>query len=308
MKLFSCPKCDYTTNKSINSLRIHYTKRKHGTAEELWQILFNHGQPITCKCGCGESTKFLGVVKGYAEWKRGHVSRVKNNWGHNEKAVGASIKKRRQMFKDGKLEVWNKGLTAESDERVALIAKKMNTPERGHKISKALKGSSKSASHRQKIKAHMQAYWSDPTHKEEQRQRRIKYMQSPGKWQCYGVCHRVEHEGQEWFLKSNYELQAYNYFCQQSDIKQLKYEPLQIRCANGQVYLPDFVLTMNDKSQRIVEIKSEFYANDPTWKEKEMSAYHFAGENSYTFEVWTEKTHPFLARSSSQLIITDSGG
>ena len=67
MKLFSFPKCDYQTNKSINSLRIHYTKSKHGSAEELWKILYNNGKPVTCKCGCGETVKFLGVVKGYAE-------------------------------------------------------------------------------------------------------------------------------------------------------------------------------------------------------------------------------------------------
>ena len=64
-----------------------------------------------CKCGCGE------IVKN--EWVRGHVSRVRNNWGHNQKAIENSANTRRKQYKNGERKVWNDGLTKETDNRLA---------------------------------------------------------------------------------------------------------------------------------------------------------------------------------------------
>lgn len=68
-----------------------------------------------CMCGCG------GVTKG--KWVRGHHSRV------NNVSKRADIKERRserfkQMHASGKLgKAWNKGLSKETDERVAAYGK-----------------------------------------------------------------------------------------------------------------------------------------------------------------------------------------
>ena len=71
-----------------------------------------------CKCGCGAEMVWKNTT-GYAEFVKGHYSRVHNNWGHNPKAIEKSSKTRRQQFASGERTVWNAGLTKETDERVA---------------------------------------------------------------------------------------------------------------------------------------------------------------------------------------------
>jgi hypothetical protein len=93
----------------------------------------------TCKCGCGESVKFLDAGRGFREYKRGHVSRVHNNF-QTEKSIKNSQATRKRLWSEGKLESWNKGLTKETDERVRLngIASSegiLNNPEEVRKRS-----------------------------------------------------------------------------------------------------------------------------------------------------------------------------
>lgn len=78
--------------------------------------MFCNGIEPTCACGCGENTKYLGIVEGFRKYQRGHISRIRNNWGHNKKALKNSINSRKQMFQDGELEIWNKGLTKKEHE------------------------------------------------------------------------------------------------------------------------------------------------------------------------------------------------
>jgi hypothetical protein len=63
-----------------------------------------------CACGCGAEVK--------GKWRRGHHSRVNNI--SKRKDIR---QKRREMFtrmhEEGRLEPWNRGLTKETDERVA---------------------------------------------------------------------------------------------------------------------------------------------------------------------------------------------
>ena len=87
-----------------------------------------------CKCGCKT------VVKN--EWVRGHVARVHNNWGHNPTAIKNSAKTRREQYKNGERKVWNDGLTAETDERVAKNGRgvaKAFTESRKERYSKIMK-------------------------------------------------------------------------------------------------------------------------------------------------------------------------
>ena len=87
-----------------------------------------------CKCGCGDTVK--------NEWSKGHYSRVHNNWGHNPKAIENSAKTRREQYKNGERKVWNDGLTAETDERVANNGKQVSkafTQDRKDRYSKIMK-------------------------------------------------------------------------------------------------------------------------------------------------------------------------
>jgi hypothetical protein len=114
--------CDLCSKEfgSIESLRKHYGRKHNVSSQEFYNEFILNGNIPTCKCGCGEVPVFRGFVRGYGDWIRGHISRVKNNWGHNESAKENSSKTRREQFKSGDRKVWNDGLTKEVDNRVKL--------------------------------------------------------------------------------------------------------------------------------------------------------------------------------------------
>ncbi len=112
-----CPKCDYQSD-SLNSLRIHAAKLHSLPSEDLYLAVTPGAVKGTCKCGCGEPTAFMSLQKGYSDYLRGHISRVNNNWGHNEGARERSLKKRRDEGLWSK-DPWNRGLTKETDQRLA---------------------------------------------------------------------------------------------------------------------------------------------------------------------------------------------
>lgn len=133
---YSCPHPVCNTSlrsfESLVSLSIHWRRKHQDTAEALWLALHGNIKP-TCKCGCHGALKFMGIEQGYTEWIRGHVSRVKNNWGHNDAAREKSLDTRRSMFERGELSTWNDGLTKETDKRVAAYGEVQSanfTPER----------------------------------------------------------------------------------------------------------------------------------------------------------------------------------
>lgn len=175
---FNCKSCDRKFD-AYDNLRKHMC-RTHGIkSEDFFVIYYLNGIKPTCKCGCKETTKFNG--HGFSEYKIGHISRIKNNWGHNEKAINNSSETRRNQFKSGERHVWNDGLTKETDYRVAnqgIASTKENNPERAIKISNSLKGVTKSEEHNRKNTKHWKEYWSDQKHRDEQRLRRTMYMKT----------------------------------------------------------------------------------------------------------------------------------
>jgi len=97
-----------------------------------------------CACGCGSPVKFHTVQIGFSEYAWGHASRVKNNWGHNKEAQQKSQDIRREMYKRGEIEIWNKGKTKETDERVAEVGRTQSenfTPERRAKRAEIMSNS-----------------------------------------------------------------------------------------------------------------------------------------------------------------------
>jgi hypothetical protein len=119
-----CPKCDYHV-ESINSLRIHAAKQHCLPSEELYLAVVSGGIKPTCKCGCGETTSFISLQKGYNEFIQGHAARVNNNWGHNAAAREKSLKKRRDEGLWSK-DPWNRGKTKETDARLARAGETMS--------------------------------------------------------------------------------------------------------------------------------------------------------------------------------------
>lgn len=117
--MFKCPECDYSQS-SLNSLRIHASKRHKISSEDLYVRLVLNGNKPVCKCGCGSITKFNSLSEGYSDYIQGHASRVVNNWGHNQSARLKSLKKRRDEGLWNKLP-WNKGKTKENDPSFASL-------------------------------------------------------------------------------------------------------------------------------------------------------------------------------------------
>lgn len=118
---FKCPFCETFSTESLDSLRIHSQKSHKKSSKDTFLAL--GGVPKLCECGCGEEIKFCGISKGYiGRFIWGHASRVKNNWGHNPQALAKSIETNKHNHKVP----WNKGLTTETDERVAQYGKSIS--------------------------------------------------------------------------------------------------------------------------------------------------------------------------------------
>ena len=118
---------------SLDSLRIHCAKIHKLSSQEVYDLYFLNGERPKCKCGCDQYVPFRTLQKGYKEWIKGHISRVKNNWGHNKKAINNSAETRREQFKNGERTIWNDGLHKESDERVKQYAEKVSNTIKSNK-------------------------------------------------------------------------------------------------------------------------------------------------------------------------------
>ena len=137
---FKCPVCnDYTSDK-LDSLRIHCQKKHNLPTKKLYALLFlPEGKEPTCACGCGETTKFLTLQKGFSEYILGHASRVHNNWGHNKIAQEKSLKKRRDEGLWSR-DPWNRGKTKENDPEFAkIVERSYNSPKEVLRKSQLMK-------------------------------------------------------------------------------------------------------------------------------------------------------------------------
>jgi len=167
-----CKECERKFD-SLDSLRRHRSQ-KHGVNAEQTYIDYNlNGVEPKCKCGCGEKPKYLGIDAGFRDYKLGHASRVNNNWGHNPTAIKKSHEIQKEMYSDGRLNIWNKGLTVDDSRVRDNIDKVMANPNRGNNISKKLIGVPKSESHIVKIREHSKLRWEKQEEKDKQSKRLI---------------------------------------------------------------------------------------------------------------------------------------
>lgn len=134
--MYQCPKCENQYDE-ICSLAKHWSRTHHETPKALWLALNGLTQDPTCACGCLGAVRFLDSGRGFREYVHGHASRIKNNF-NTEKSMANSIKKRREMLKDGTWkpwfeketgEHWAKGKTKENCPSIAQQAITRNTPE-----------------------------------------------------------------------------------------------------------------------------------------------------------------------------------
>lgn len=134
---FLCPECKIKSYNTLASLSLHYRKTHKKPSKDLYKTLYNNGIEQVCKCGCGEITKFIGILYGFRDYRRGHAARINNNY-QTCKSKNNSIATRRNMIAKGVYkpfaaietgQVWNAGLTKKTDLRVAKISEAINQPE-----------------------------------------------------------------------------------------------------------------------------------------------------------------------------------
>jgi len=134
--VFKCPLCKNQYEKLI-SLSVHYRKGHKKKSKDLIVDLYYNGREPTCACGCGGEVKFLDITRGFREFIHGHAARIpeKNNFVSN-KAQQNSAKTRKKMIESGgwkpfhlkeTSEHWGKGLSKETDDRIAKMANSIKT-------------------------------------------------------------------------------------------------------------------------------------------------------------------------------------
>ena len=173
--MVKCKICE-SEFETIDSLRRHNSQKHNVNAEQTYIDYVLSGVRPICKCGCGETTNFLSIEKGYVDYIRGHAARVNNNWGHNPEAIKKSHDTQKKMHQSGELTIWNKGLTID-DERVKdNIEKIMSNPNRGENISKKLKYVPKSKEHKENIQKAAILRWKNEDEREKQSYRLISHL------------------------------------------------------------------------------------------------------------------------------------
>jgi very-short-patch-repair endonuclease len=172
-----CKECQREFD-SLDSLRRHRSQKHGVNAKQTYIDYVLNGIEPKCKCGCGEKPKYLGIDAGFREYKLGHAARVNNNWGHNPTAIKKSHETQKEMYGDGRLSIWNKGLTVDDARVRDNIDKVMANPERGSNISKKLTGVEKSEEHKLSLSKVAIIRWSNQEERDKQKFRRISYMKT----------------------------------------------------------------------------------------------------------------------------------
>jgi very-short-patch-repair endonuclease len=143
---FNCKLCDKIYD-NYDSLRKHSVRTHKINSDDFYvQFNLNNAWPL-CKCGCGQKTTDprVHILIDGTEWQqtyiRGHISRIKNNWGHNKQAIKNSFDSRIKIYgtswgcrktnavwnkgQKGLQVAWNRGLTKDTNESMKKMSEKL---------------------------------------------------------------------------------------------------------------------------------------------------------------------------------------
>lgn len=126
---FKCPLCDYKSTQGRLELHIHDIHKEDAQEVYIEHILGGDEKKAECECGCGNRSRWIGWKEGFSGgFLRGHNAKV------DDPEVAGSFKqkevqramadKRKQGYRSGKYDVWNKGLSNETDSRVRRMHEK----------------------------------------------------------------------------------------------------------------------------------------------------------------------------------------
>lgn len=150
LETITCPICSSFSSKRLTSFEKHLIECHNTTSRELWVQI--HGQPL-CKCGCGQETAWIGWKAGFTSVRNGHNASIYavyskeeaerlsltrgSNWrgkesqwkGKTKETDAATAKRgratsvgRKAAIDAGEITIWSKGLTKETDKRLAAFS------------------------------------------------------------------------------------------------------------------------------------------------------------------------------------------
>ena len=111
-------------------------------------------------------------------------------------------------------------------------------------------------------------------------------------WFCKGAYYSTK-INKEIYFKSSWEKSVLQNLDKNNNVISFLYEPFSIPYYydnHKRHYVPDFLITHSDGTQKLVEIKPSYYLNAEINKAKFESAQNYCNEKGIIFEVWTEKT------------------
>jgi len=181
MGIFICKICEKEC-EGINSLRSHSIQKHNISAEEIYLNYILNGVKPKCECGCGETTNFISVGKGYSKFIQSHHNRVpgKNNYHKNPETHQKAIDTQKKNWKEGKYKGWWEDKTLDTIKKIEGIKEKLrNNKERGKRISEKLKGIPKSEESKIKnSETQKKRFKENPKLKEELSKKRIKWLKT----------------------------------------------------------------------------------------------------------------------------------
>lgn len=111
----TCPTCGFQTKRKT-TFSDHQVEVHNLSVQATWDL--TNGGPMTCACGCGTVTGFIDWSRGYNRVIVGHNANLKAVYG-DDKAKEISDKRRAKLVGQPG---WAKGLTKDTDERIAARA------------------------------------------------------------------------------------------------------------------------------------------------------------------------------------------
>jgi very-short-patch-repair endonuclease len=166
-----------------------------------------------CKCGCGKNMGYWSEKRAYKEWKLGHISKIKNNY-NSEKSIKNSAITRREKSKLGLLknspETKLKKSIARLGDKNPMYGK-THTNEVKEKLKTLQLKLNEDPEFREANSKRSTLYWSDPKVRQDQAERRSKWMQEhPYQFKPSKLEERLANYFNEWGVSYKRQQRLYN--------------------------------------------------------------------------------------------------
>lgn len=249
-----------------------------------------------CDYGCGElaiiqmkngkfcCNKYIGMCEVV---KKSNSNKHKNKISWNKGTKGLQV-------------AWNKGLTKETNQSVALYSAKSSLSNKGrHVWNKGKKGEYHLFSEKEKERRRIEATqrWESEEYKKRVGNLISKARTDQIKSGFYNGSYNFGHyfskkNNKEVHYRSSYELIAYKILEQLSKVKSYEVEPFAIQYEwQNSVHrtIPDILVTYTDGSKELIEVKPEWKFTIRKEVHKMAVMQKYAEDNNMIFNVWSEK-------------------